>query len=298
MKILILGARGNLGAQLCAVFSKPSNVEVIGWDKEDVDITDGANLAEKIISLKPNFIINAAAYNAVDNCETDENEFALAKKINGEAVGFILAAAEKINAVLIHYSTDYVFDGLSSEALAKGGNNPRGYDEQAKPNPINKYGFSKLLGERQLTNQRKPRHYLIRTSKLFGPRGESAAAKPSFFDLMLGTAAEKNKTKVVDEEKSCFTYTPDLAEATKKLLAEKKPFGIYHLANSNPATWYEAAVELFKIAGIDKKIIPISGSEFPRPAKRPACSILLNTKLPPLRSYQSALAEYIKKVAR
>jgi dTDP-4-dehydrorhamnose reductase len=284
MKILILGAKGNLGAQLAAVFSAAGGSETVGWDKEDVDLTDGQNLQEKIIELQPRFIINAAAYNAVDRCETDDQEFGLAKKINGEAVGFLVQAAEKIGATIVHYSTDYVFDGANQE----------GYDEAALPNPINNYGLSKLSGEKEIMKSSTgPRHYLIRTSKLFGPIGPSASAKPSFFDLMLKAAQEKNELTVVDEEKSCFTYTPDLAAATKRILDEKKPFGVYHIINSEPATWYQACVELFKISGKDIKIIPVTGEEFPRPAKRPASSVLLNTKLPPLRSYQEALKEYL-----
>ncbi|MDD4901954.1 MAG: dTDP-4-dehydrorhamnose reductase [Patescibacteria group bacterium] len=287
MKILILGAKGNLGAQLAAVFAEANEAEVISWDKEDIDIADGESLIEKIIGLEPQFIINAAAYNAVDKCEADDNEFALAKKINGEAVGFLTQAAAKINATIVHYSTDYVFDGVNRD----------GYDEAALPAPINNYGISKLLGEEELmTSSDGPRHYLIRTSKLFGPQGPSVSAKPSFFDLMLKAAEKNDRVKAVDEEKSCFTYTPDLAKATKKLLEEKKPFGIYHIINSNPATWYEACLELFKIAGVEKKVMPVTGNEFPRPARRPAQSVLLNTKLPPLRSYQEALKEYIKKI--
>lgn len=284
MKLLILGAKGNLGNQLTQTYN---GAEIFGWDKNDVDITDMKNLTKKIIDLKPEIIINAAAYNAVDKCQVDEKEYALAKKINSEAVGVIAEAAKKINALFIHYSTDYVFAG----------NNIEGYDEAAEPNPINNYGQSKLAGEKEILNCQNLKYYLIRTSKLFGPKGLSEVAKPSFFDIMLRAAAEKDEIKVVDEEKSCFTYTPDLAAATKNLTDKKMPFGIYHIANSGPATWFEACAELFKIAKIDKKIISISGAEFKRPALRPASSILLNTKLPPLRSYQEALEEYIKKIA-
>ncbi len=287
MKVLILGAKGNLGAQLAAVFSAGGS-ETVGWDKEDVDITQGDDLIKKIISLRPQLVINAAAYNAVDKCETDAAEFALAKKINAEAIGYLVQAAEKINATIVHYSTDYVFDGTSAG----------GYDETALPCPINNYGISKLAGERQLmAGLTGPRHYLIRTSKLFGPQGPSPAAKPSFFDLMLSAAKKNSEVKAVDEEKSCFTYTPDLAQATKKLIDYQIPFGVYHIINPGSATWYEACLELFKIADVRSKVIPVTGAEFPRPARRPANSTLLNTKLPPLRNYQDALQEYIKKIA-
>lgn len=287
MKILILGSKGNLGSQLAEVCAKSAAAEVIGLDKEDIDITDGENLQKKIIGLKPQIIINAAAYNAVDKCETDENEFALAKKINAEAVASLAEAAEKIEAIFVHYSTDYVFTGDAAE----------GYDETAEPAPLNNYGLSKLLGEKEILSRPNLKYYLIRTSKLFGPKGPSAAAKPSFFDLMLKAAKEKDEIKVVNEEKSCFTYTPDLAESTKKIIDDRLPFGIYHLVNAGPATWYEACAELFNLAGLKKKLIPISAQEFPRPAKRPASSILLNKKLPPLRGYREALKEYLQKIA-
>jgi dTDP-4-dehydrorhamnose reductase len=285
MKILILGSRGNLGSQLTRVFIESSE-EVFGWDKNNFDLTDSQNFLAKIKELNPEIIINAAAYNAVDKCEIDKNEFAQALKINSEIVGILSEAAEKINALFIHYSTDYVFSGQDLD----------GYQENAEPSPINKYGLSKFLGEQKLTAKPNLKYYLIRTSKLFGPPGSSLAAKPSFFDLMLKVAAQKNEISVVDEEKSCFTYTPDLALATKKLIADKMPFGIYHLVNSKPATWYEACTELFKLAKITAKIIPISGAELLRPAKRPNCSTLLNTKAAPLRSYQEALQEYLKKI--
>jgi len=137
--------------------------------------------------------------------------------------------------------------------------------------------------------------YLIRTSKLFGPKGESELAKPSFFDIMLELSKTKKQLEAVDEELSCFTYTPDLARATKELYESDRGYGIYHLTNSGRATWHEAAVELFKIAKIDVTVAPLSGAKLKRPAKRPKYSVLLNTKLPALRDYREALTEYLKK---
>jgi len=111
---------------------------------------------------------------------------------------------------------------------------------------------------------------------------------------MIELSRDNSLLKIVDEEKSCFTYTPDLALETKNMIDEKIPFGTYHVINENACTWYEAAVELFKLAKIEIEIIPVPASEFPRPAKRPRSSVLLNTKLKPLRSYQEALKEYLK----
>ena len=285
MKVLILGARGNLGGQLVKVFSD-LKYEVTAWSRAEVDITDKELINKKIDDIKPDLIINAAAYNNVDECEKEE-EFEKAKKINGDAVGYLADAAIRNNSILVHYSSDYVFDGKQIE----------GYRENDEPHPINKYGESKLLGEKELISRsgKGLKFYLIRTSKLFGPKGESKESKPSFFDIMLKKAQEKNKVDVVDEEKSCFTYTPDLAQATKNLIESEKGYGIYHIVNQGTSTWFEAAQELFKLANLDTRINSVTSDKFPRPAKRPKYSVLLNTKLPKLRNYKEALEEYLKK---
>lgn len=282
-KVLILGANGNLGQQLVKIFKK--DCEIIAWDRGEVNIADKDLVIKKVKEIRPEIIINAAAYNAVDKCETDEKEFELAKKINGEAPGYLAEVALKANAVLFYYSSDYVFNGEKKD----------GYKEDDKPNPISKYGETKLMGERAIMNSGASKYYIIRTSKLFGPKGESKVAKDSFFDIMLKLTKEKKKIDVVDGEESCFTYTPDLAKATKELFDEKKNYGIYHIANSGHCTWYEAAKELFKIAGVNIKVNPVSSDKFPRPAKRPKYSVLLNTKLKPMRDWREALREYLSK---
>lgn len=282
-KALIIGARGNLGGQVMRVFG--NDYRLLCWDKEDLNILDFVQTREKILAHKPDIIINTAAYNAVDKCEESAPEFELAKKINGGAVGNLSDIALELNAVLIHISSDYVF----------GGGQSKGYIEEDKPQPINKYGESKLLGEHELLIRasRGLKYYLVRTSKLFGPRGESALTKPSFFDIMLKLAKENSEINVVNDELSCFTYTLDLARAIKGLLEKNKPYGTYHIVNEGAATWYESVVELFKIAKIKTAVNPVSGDKFPRPAKRPKYSVLLNTKCDKLRSYKEALREYL-----
>lgn len=287
MEILILGAKGNLGSQLVKVFSAGKKYEVIAWDKEEIDITDKELISKKIGEIKPDIIINAAAYNAVDKCEEDEEQFKLAKKINGEAVGYLVAAALETGSVLVHYSSDYIFAGKKKE----------GYKEDDEPKPINKYGETKLMGEQEIITKSGQglKYYLIRTSKLFGPKAESETAKPNFFDLMLDLSKKKNELEAVDGEVSCFTYTPDLARATKSLLESEKGYGVYHLTNIGRATWYEAAVELFKIIGKKVKINPVKGDKFPRPAKRPAHSVLISTKFDMQRGWEDALREYLSR---
>jgi dTDP-4-dehydrorhamnose reductase len=151
------------------------------------------------------------------------------------------------------------------------------------------------LGEKELAKRGEKglKYYLIRTSKLFGPQGESDLAKPSFFDTMIKLGREKEELKVVDSEKSCFTYTPDLAKATGEIIDSNLGFGIYHLINNGPATWYEAAQELFSLLRSSPRIIPVSSDEFPRPARRPEYSILLNNKFRSLRDWRQALKEYL-----
>lgn len=284
MKILIIGARGNLGGELVKVFNKDN--EVVAFDKEDIDIADKEQVLKKITDLKPEVIINAAAYNAVDKCEEDSLELDLAKKLNRDAVASIAEATMEIKATIIHYSTDYVFDGTKKE----------GYAEIDKPRPISKYGETKQMGEEELIGRasRGLKYYIVRTSKLFGPVGESNFSKPSFFDVMLKLGKEKKELDVVDEEMSCFTYTPDLALWTKKLINNNAEYGVYHFINEGACTWYKAAKELFELKNVNIKVNSVLSDKFPRPAKRPKFSVLKNTKFEKMRDYREALKEYLE----
>lgn len=310
-KILIIGCKGMLGQELAKVFKKDEDYEVFAWDKEEIDITNEKKSRESILEIKPSIIINAAAYNLVDQCETDTKSFELAKKVNGKAPGYLAKIAKDLKVILVHYSTDYVFDGqpeipepsgcthsCGSCGLHNDFQPQIGFDENAKPNPISKYGKSKLLGEQEV-QKNTDKFYLIRISKLFGLPGKSEISKKSFFEAMLAKGKKARlwkKITVIDEETSCFTYAPDLAQKTKEIIESKKPFGIYHAVNSDPCTWYEAVLELYQQAKIKAKVIPISSEELPRPAKRPYYSVLINTKLNPLRSYKEALKDYLKKL--
>jgi dTDP-4-dehydrorhamnose reductase len=307
-KILIIGAKGMLGQELVKVYKRDKDCEVLVWDREELNITDHKQANKKISELKPQVIINAAAYNAVDEAET-KNGFDAAKKINGLAPGYLAKAAKKSGAILVHYSSDYVFNGepeipeptgcahqCGSCSLHQDFVPQIGFDENAKPKPISNYGKSKLLGEKEVAKNTKE-FYIVRLSKLFGKPAQSEGAKKSFFDVMLklgkNPPAGGKRIKAVDEEMACFTYAPDLAKKTKEILDAKKPFGIYHVVNSSPCTWYEAVVELYQQAKIKTKIIPVGADEFPRPAKRPYYSVLLNTKLNPMRDWKEALKEYL-----
>lgn len=284
--VLILGAKGNLGVQLTDAFSQDSHYKVIAWDKGEIDITDRELILKKVADIRPDIIINAAAYNAVDKCEDSEEEYNKAKKLNIDGPKYLAEAALELGAILVQYSTDYVFSGEQDS----------GYKEDDEPAPINRYGKTKFFGEKRILENSGSglKWYIIRTAKLFGPKGESAEAKDSFFDVMLNLAKQHQQVKAVDDEKSCFTYTPDLAAATKKLIESDQGYGFYHLTNSGSSTWYEAAVELYKLKNIDIKVEPIKSDALTRPAKRPKNSTLLNTKFEPLRPWQEALKEFLK----
>lgn len=280
-KILILGAGGMLGSDLCFVFKKE---KPICWAHQDLDITNRKKVVRKINKLNPQIVINAAAYT---NVEMAEKEFILAKKINAEAVRNLAEVCAEIGAIFIHYSTDYVFDGKKK----------RGYCENDKPTkPLNKYGLSKFLGEQMILKLKAQnpnfKFYLIRTSWLFGSRAEPQKHK-NFVQTILKLAKEKKELKIINDQFGKPTYTFDLAQATKNLIEKKKPFGIYHLPNENTTTWYKFAKEIIRLKGLKTNVLPCKTSEYKTLAKRPKYSILLNTKLNKLRSWRVALKDYL-----
>jgi dTDP-4-dehydrorhamnose reductase len=308
-KILIIGSDGMLGMEMVKVFGKDNNYEVTGWDIENIDITNNKDTESKILKLKPAFIVNCAAYNAVDDAE-EKIEYEKAKKLNGTAPGNLAKISKKIGATLVHFSSDYVFSGMpeiqepagcthtcSTCSLHQGGMNDLGFREEDKPKPISNYGRTKLLGEREILKNTK-KFYLIRLSRLFGKPAAAKGAKKSFFDTMLEAGKKNKEVKVIHDEISCFTYAPDLARKAKEIIEAKKPFGIYHIVNSEPCSWYEAVLELYRLAKIKAKVQPVFSEDFPRPAERPFFSVLANTKLNPLRSYKEALKEYLKTIKK
>lgn len=300
---VILGSQGMLGQELVKTFSADASCQVVAWDAADLDVTDFPLLEEKLKAVTPILVVNAVGYNAVDLAETSEEELAKAKLLNTELPRELAKLSAELNFTLIHYSTDYVFDGtLEAPAERKcqgaccGGNchgTKAGYDEGALPNPLSKYAETKYAGERAVIEGAQ-KYYLIRLSKLFGKPAASAAGKRSFFDVMLELGKTKSEVSAIDGEMSCFTYAPDLAQATKDLVASKEAFGIYHLVNEGAVTWYEGVLELYRQAGITIPVQAVSADAFPRPAKRPAMSVLLNTKRPKLRHYSEALTDFLQ----
>jgi len=286
MKIIILGGQGNLGSQL--VQSLNHDYEVFAFDRSDFDVLDEAVLANVIAEIEPEIIINCVAYNAVDNCENKEG-YEIALSLNRDLPARLAKIALERDSLLIQYSSDYVFSGLESK---------KEFSETDTPNPLNKYGETKFMGEREVLRQAEKglKYYLIRTSKLFGPKGESEQAKPNFFDIMLTLSQDKKELIIVNEELSCFTYTPDLAAATARLLSSRAPYGIYHLVNEGTVTWYEGVREMFHLLKREVIIRPVRSEDLARPARRPKFSVLKNNKTKKLRSYSDALREYLNNL--
>lgn len=274
--ILILGAGGMLGHDLAKVFAEYNPWL---WDKEELDITNEQMVNEKITNIKPEVIINAAAYTNVDGAETDVE---LAFAINSQAIDYLSKATKALGAKFVHISTEYVFSG----------ENKNGYNEDDKTEPINIYGKSKAEGEKILIASGVD-YYLIRTSWLYGrapqkgkPRGKN------FIDTILNKALQGEDLQVVNDQFGHPTYTLDLAQGIKTLLWENYPTGIYHLVNDGVASWFDLAKYALQIKGLDAKIKPCLSSDFSSVAKRPQFSILNNNKLPKMRSWQEAVQEY------
>lgn len=274
MKVLITGAKGMLGQAMLDVFADSDSV---GVDVAELDITKPQEISRTLELYRPNAVINCAAFTAVDDCETKED---LANRVNGTAVGYLAKATEVHKIPLVHISTDYVFDGTHQLGYAE--NFPTG-------TPVNAYGRTKLHGEQQLV-QNASRHYLVRTSWLYGAGGKN------FVQTMIDLGKSKPELKVVDDQHGKPTYTRDLAGFVKQLLITRAPFGIYHGVNEEATTWFEFTREIFAQTAITTPVVRCSSDEFPRPAKRPQWSILLNTKQPPLRPWNEALRDYLIEV--
>jgi dTDP-4-dehydrorhamnose reductase len=259
-KIVIFGATGMLGHALQQVFPRAHF-----FGHSDVEITKADAVMKIVKRERPAVLINSAAYTDVDGCE-DNRDYAFA--VNGYAPGYIAHACSEVGAVLVHYSTDYIFDGTKQE-----------FSEDDPPNPINIYGESKLLGEISIKENMQD-YRIIRTSWLFGSHGKN------FVDTILSLSHQMPEVRVVNDQIGKPTYTVDLADATPGIISRAP--GIYHITNDGICSWYEFASACIPNA------IPCTTREFPRKAKRPSYSVLANTKVPPLRHWRDAVREYIE----
>lgn len=274
--ILVLGSQGGLGRCTIGLYSAMPEFQVHEWGRKELDVTKRADVHAKITALKPDIIINCTAYNDVDGAE--KNQY-IADEINGSAVGYIAEAAHDSEAILVHYSTNYVFKG----------DKLKGYDEGSAPDAVSAYGKSKILGEINM-RMHTGRFYLIRIPWLYNL--PSANGKKSFIEKMLA-ASEKGELSCIGDEFAQPTSGIDVARATKDLIESKSYFGIYHFPNEQIASWYDWAEEIFRLKGIKIHMKRVSRNDFIRVAARPQYGCLSNTKRPPLRSWREALKEFL-----
>jgi len=271
-KIAIIGANGMLASMLRA--RVPESVDLHLFDLPDFDMTDAEQVNETLTLLKPEMVINCAAFTQVDACETQRD---IAFLVNSEGPGYLANTVRNIGAVLVHISTDFVFSGTAIEP----------YSEDATTGPLSVYGQSKFQGEQAIISSGLTEYYIIRTSWLYGPNG------PNFVETIIRLAAEREELSIVADQWGTPTYTGDLSDAIwdlissvpSSLLTATVPYGIYHYSNEGVCTWYDfacAIIERLREDGVPLKVQqvkPITTNEYPVPAKRPAYSVMSKEKI-------------------
>ena len=254
MRVLLAGRNGQVGWELARLLPP---AELIATGRAELDLADQAAIRRVVREAKPQLIVNAAAYTAVDKAEAEPD---LAMRINGIAPGVLAEEAKRLGALLVHYSTDYVFDGTKSTA----------YVEDDAPNPHSVYGRSKLAGERAVQAS-GCRHLILRTSWVYGPRGKN------FFLTIAAKARAGERLRVVDDQRGVPTTSAFLAERTLALIA-RDASGLLHLVPAGETTWYGFAREIVQLTGSRSEVQPIKTGEFPAAARRPANSVLDNRR--------------------
>ena len=281
MKWLITGAGGMVGHDLREALAARGE-SVIALTRSDLDITDSRCVNAAIADHAPSVVVNCAAYTKVDQAEVEES---VANAINGSSVELLAAASNAVGALLVHLSSDFVFDGASTTP----------YEVNAPTAPLSAYGRSKLLGEQAATHADK--HLVLRTSWLFGVHG------PNFVEAIRNQIAKgTNPLRVVADQRGRPTYTPHLAEAIVRLarvaVESDVARGIVHYADAEECSWFDFAKAIAEESGSEVTVQPVTTSEFPRPAKRPAYSVLSTERYERLTgvapaSWREGLAEYI-----
>jgi dTDP-4-dehydrorhamnose reductase len=275
-KILITGSGGMLAQDVDAVFQ--GFHEVITMGEQDLDICHGDKVHEKIDKIRPDVVINCAAYTRVDACETEQEK---AFAVNATGAKNIALSCRDRGSLLVHISTDYVFNGTKREP----------YREDDETDPLSVYGQTKLAGE-NFVRTILTRYVIVRSLWLYGRGGNN------FVATIQRLAQDKPELRVVNDQTGCPTYTRDLAHAIKALIGSN-PQGIYHVANQGTCTWYEFARRIVDLTNSPAHVIPISSDEIKRPAKRPAysvldCSRFIQETGMELRRWDAALQEYLQ----
>ena len=275
-RLVITGAEGMLGHDV-ATAAQLAGLEVSLLTYEDLDITDAAQTLKCISERSPDAVINCAALTDVDGAETSaESNHA----VNGAGAGNVAAAAKQCGAFAVHISSDYVFNGEADTP----------YTETAATDPQSVYGHSKLAGEAAVRAAAPDQHAIVRSSWLFGLYGRN------FIDTILTRAQTHGELRVVADQIGCPTWTGHLAPALVEI-ATRQISGIMHVVGNGHCSWYELAKVATEIEGLDCAVTPVGTSEFPRPAKRPAFSALINTRpdVPTLSGWQEGVKEYLKR---
>lgn len=280
MNIAVIGSSGQLGSDLLDVFNK-SGVEVHAITHGDLEVSD-IESCKKLLGLKLDAVINTAAFHKTDACEDDPLR---AFAVNALGAYNVSKICRELDAIHLYVSTDYVFDGEKASP----------YVETDSTNPLNVYGATKVAGETLVRNY-SPRHYIIRSSSLFGRAGASGKGG-NFVETIVKKAMNGEEIKVVDDITMSPTYTFDLAEAISRVIENRLPYGVYHVTNSGYCTWWEFAKAITSKINAEVDVHRISSSDFQSKAKRPRMSALSNTKLKNyginMRSWQEALDDYI-----
>ncbi|MDQ6815854.1 MAG: dTDP-4-dehydrorhamnose reductase [Actinomycetota bacterium] len=275
MRILITGGGGMLGQDVARAGGAASH-EVIALSHAELDITDAAAVHDATATAKPEVVINCAAWTNVDGAEEHERE---ASEVNGTGAGHVARAATAAQAWTLHVSSDYVFDGSKHAP----------YLESDPTCPLSAYGRSKLAGELEVAREAPTRHTVVRSSWLFGVGG------PCFPATILRLAAERDELSVVDDQLGCPTFTLHLAGALLAL-AQRRPRGVVHVAGGGSCSWFQFATEIVHAAGLQCDVRPCHTEDMPRPAPRPAYSVLVSERgdaPPALPHWREGLAEYM-----
>jgi dTDP-4-dehydrorhamnose reductase len=282
MKLFIIGCNGQLGKDMMLTAAE-YNLDAGGMDFPDIDITNPHSIANAFSRHKPDVVINCAAHTAVDACETERTK---AFAINGEGVRNIAEAAQRTDLKLVHISTDYVFDGTKTGP----------YVETDAPNPRSVYGMSKLAGEQELIKA-YDRYFILRIAWLYGTRG--ANFLKTIRSLARKRAAAKEPLKVVNDQIGTPTYTRHVCNQILSLI-NTDLFGLYHATNEGMCSWYDFAKAIVSACEIPVVLLPCTTKEFPRPAPRPANSVLENEHLKKLGlnimpNWEKGLEEYLEE---
>jgi len=279
MRVLVTGAAGMLGRDVVAA-AEAAGHEVVALARRELDITDWTAVRAAVRGARPGAAINCAAWTDVDGAEAAEAE---ATRVNGAGAGNVARAAAEAGAHVVHVSTDYVFDGDAGEP----------YREDDPVGPTSAYGRSKLAGEQAVAAAAPDSHANVRSSWLFGVHGKS------FVRTMLTLAEDRDEVAVVDDQVGCPTFTGHLGPALVEV-AERRLTGILHVAGTGHCSWCELAQATFEEAGADCRARPVSSAELPRPAKRPAWSVLGSTRpeAPTLPPWREGLAAYLGAAVR